>query len=282
MPFAEVRDLRTYYELAPGGERLLFINGTGGDLRQRPGLTDGPLAERFELLAYDQRGLGQTTIPEGPYEMADYGDDAAALLDALGWDRVNVIGVSFGGMVAQHLAIRHPERVKRLVLACTSCGGEGGASYPLQTLADLPDDEAARKGIELADTRCNAEWREANPEQFAAIAKIMASRKNIPGASMEPEAVAERERGQRLQLDARSRHDTYADLPKIDAPTYVCGGHFDGIAPVSNQEALASRIPNATLELFDGGHLFLMQDAKAFPRIIQFLEGLEGPEGASA
>ena len=73
--------------------------------------------------------------------MADFADDAAALLDAVGWDDCLVLGISFGGMVAQEVAIRHPERVRRLVLACTSAGGEGGASYPLHELVDLSPEE---------------------------------------------------------------------------------------------------------------------------------------------
>ena len=74
----------------------------------RPVWRDGPLAESFEVLAYDQRGLGQSSVPPWPYAMADFANDAAALLDAVGWDDCVVMGISFGGMVAQELAIRHP------------------------------------------------------------------------------------------------------------------------------------------------------------------------------
>ena len=114
MSLARVRDLEMYYELHGTGDRLLLISGTGGDLRANPLRGTGVLEQRFEVAMYDQRGLGQTSKPDVDYTMADYADDAVALLDVLGWDRVHVMGVSFGGMVAQHVALRHPPRVDRL------------------------------------------------------------------------------------------------------------------------------------------------------------------------
>ena len=87
-------EMEIYYERGQdyghSGDPLLFISGTGGDLRNKPNQFDSPLAEVFELIAYDQRGLGQTSKPEGDYKMADYADDAAALLDYLDLDRVPV------------------------------------------------------------------------------------------------------------------------------------------------------------------------------------------------
>ncbi len=265
MPVVHVQDVELYYETGGAGPRLLFIGGSGGDLRQRPGVFEGPLAKRFEVLAYDQRGLGQSTIPDAPYSMADYGEDAAALLDALGWERCAVMGVSFGGMVAQELAVRHPERVERLVLACTSSGGAGGSSYPLHELEALTPDERVLRHLELADVRMDAAWREANPAAAQAALRFARARGEVgagePGRAM----------GQRRQLEARRHHDTHARLGALSMPVLVCGGRFDGIAPPANQEALAAAIPGAKLEWFDGGHLFLVQDRGALPRIIEFL-----------
>lgn len=265
MPRRRIGDLDVYYEIHGEGPRLLFINGSGGDLRQKPNLFDGPLAREFEVLGYDQRGLGQTSRPEGPYTMAQYGEDAAALLDALGWDACAVIGVSFGGMVAQELAVRHPDRVTRLVLACTSSGGAGKPSYPLHELQDLPADERAIRGLELADTRHDAAWREANPEATARILEMTRARTET-GAG-EPG----REEGMRMQLEARRHHDTYERLATLRMPVYICGGRYDGIAPPANLEALHRRIPESQVQLFEGGHLFLIQDRAAFPAIIDFL-----------
>ena len=132
MPTTKVDDIEIYYEIAGSGERVLYISGTGGDLRNKPNVFDGPLSREFEVLAFDQRGLGQSGKPTGAYTMADYADDAANLLSALSWDVAGVMGVSFGGMVAQELAIRHPQKVPGLVLSCTSSGGAGGASFPLR------------------------------------------------------------------------------------------------------------------------------------------------------
>ena len=113
MPFAAVRDMRMYYELRGTGPRLLYISGTGGDLRRSPNAFDSPLTEHFEVLAYDQRGLGQTDKPDVAYTMADYAADTDGLLQALGWDECLVMGISFGGMVAQEFALRYPNRVQR-------------------------------------------------------------------------------------------------------------------------------------------------------------------------
>jgi 3-oxoadipate enol-lactonase len=128
VPPARIGDLDVHYEVAGEGPPLLFIGGTGGDLRTKPNVFDGPLVRPFTVASYDQRGLGRTTKPDRASTMAEYGADAAGLLDHLGWARAHVVGVSFGGMVAQELAIRHPDRVSRLVLCCTSSGGAGGAS----------------------------------------------------------------------------------------------------------------------------------------------------------
>jgi 3-oxoadipate enol-lactonase len=262
MPCCDVDDdVSLYYELTGTGERLLCISGTGGDLRHEPRFTDGPLAENFEVLAYDQRGLGRSSLPPWPYAMADFADDAAALLDAVSWDDCFVLGISFGGMVAQEVAIRHPKRVRRLVLACTSAGGVGGASFPLHELADLGPGEQSAQRLEILDTRWDEAWRRAHPDMVALIGERM----NLEGEDGKPS------QGLSNQLAARAEHDTSGRLGAIACPTLVCGGRFDGIAPPANSEYLARGIPAARLEMFDGGHAFFLQDPAALPTIIDFL-----------
>jgi 3-oxoadipate enol-lactonase len=261
VPFARANGIDLYYELDGAGERLLFISGTGADLRRTRRLADGPSFAAFELLQYDQRGLGQSAVPAGPYTMADYADDAAGLLDAVGWESCLVLGVSFGGMVAQEFAIRHPDRVRRLVLACTSAGGVGGASYPLHELVGLGVEESVEQRFPLLDTRWDAAWRAQNPEMVAMIAEGFRLGETDGGST----------EGPLLQLEARRHHDTATRLGQIRCPTLVCGGHYDGIAPPANSEFLATKIPGAELALFDGGHIFFLQDPAAMPAVVAFL-----------
>lgn len=265
MPTERIGDIDVYYEVAGSGPSVLFIGGTGGDLRAKPNVFDGPLPTQCTVAAFDQRGLGRSSKPDVPSTMADYGDDAANLLDHLGWRGVGVVGVSFGGMVAQELAISRPDLVSRLVLCCTSSGGAGGASYPLHELADLPADERRRRQLAISDVRFDEAWQDANPTEAGRLLDRM---RRTEGATPPDEEAAT---GARRQLEARRGHDTWDRLGGISAPTLVAAGRYDGIAPLANNEALAARIPKASLQVFEGGHLFLLQDRAAWDAILRFL-----------
>lgn len=267
MPFITVRDLQMYYEIRGKGPRLLVISGTGGDLRRSPSVFEMPIAQHFEILAYDQRGLGQTSKPDILYTMVDYADDGNALVEAVGWVRCLVMGISFGGMVAQEFALRYPDRVQRLVLACTSSGGAGGTSYPLHELSHLTVAEYARRILYLSDTRRDATWQATHAVQFQLLLD-----QTLVGLQVGADDPG-RQTGIRRQLEARKLHDTYQRLPGLKMPVYICGGRYDGIAAPANLEAMHKQIPGSRLELFDGGHLFLIQDPRAFDRIAMFLNG---------
>lgn len=265
MPIAAVNGLSIYFERAGAGEPLLFISGTGGDLRAKPNQFDGPFPKAFDMISYDQRGLGRSDKPDVRYSMADYADDAAVLMESQGWESAHVVGVSFGGMVAQELALRHPGRIRRLVLACTSPGGEGGASFPFHEIEHLKGEARAKHLTPISDTRRDAAWAAANPEAYAKAVALAAS---DPFAG-EPG----REQGAHRQLEARAGHDTWERLEQIKAPTLVAGGRYDGIALPETLERLASRIPGAELKFFEGGHLFMIQDRAAVPAMVDFLRG---------
>jgi len=173
------------------------------------------------------------------------------------------MGVSFGGMVAQELVLRHPGKVRRLVLACTSPGGAGGASYPFHEIDHMDRLERAKMLIGVSDTRRDAAWAAAHPQDFEAFAAMGAADPyaDEPGHAM----------GARRQLEARAGHDTWDRLDKIACPVLIAAGRYDGVALPQAQHNMASRIAGSRLEFFEGGHLFMIQDRAAFPAMIDFL-----------
>ena len=265
MPFGAAGDIRIWHETAGRGPRLLYITGTGADLRRTPNPLGSPLAASFELLTFDQRGLGRTDKPAGPYTMAHYAEDAARLLDGIGWDSACVIGVSFGGMVAQELALRYPSKVKKTVLCCCSTGGAGGSSYPLHELEHLSLAEKIALRLSRTDTRIDAAWIAAHPDDYRAMFD-----KAIADAVLFADEPGRAE-GARWQLGARAAHDTWARIDALKGPVLDCGGRYDGQAEPAAVEALARRIPGAELAFFEGGHGFLSQDPAAYAKIAAFL-----------
>ncbi len=250
---------------AGSGPRLLYISGTGGDLRNPNAALNLPLVDHFDVLAFDQRGLGQTDKPAGPYTMAGYAQDAIAVMDAYGWQRAHIVGYSFGGMVAQELAIRHPGRIDKLVLGATSAGGAGGSSFPLHTLQDLPPRERARRAMEVSDLSFTPEWQQAHPEQ--AEQRLDARVAQVTRFADEPG----RREGELAQLEARSHHDTYDRLDQIGAPTLVVAGSRDGQAPKAAGQALAARIANCRFEIHEGSHAMIQENPDVCRSIMTFL-----------
>jgi pimeloyl-ACP methyl ester carboxylesterase len=267
MPTVVANGISIYYERSGAGPPLLFCNGSGSTLAAS-GLLITPFAERCDVVAHDQRGLGRTEIPPTPYSMAQYAADAIGLLDAVGWDRCRVVGISFGGMVAQELAVTWPERVERLALLSTSPGGASASSYPLHDLAELPAVERQRTFLRLLDSRFAPEWLADHPADRG-LAELVAG-------SITAEKSDEHLRGEAGQVEARSHHDVVDRLPRITCPTFVASGRYDGIAPPENGEVIAKQVPHGELRIYDGGHAFVAQDHAAFPEILDFLTAPAG------
>lgn len=191
--------------------------------------------------------------------MTQYAADAIALADHLGWESFNVLGISFGGMVAQELAATFPDRVNRMVLCCTSAGGEGGSSYPLHEVALLDPELRAETTLRLSDTRFNEQWFVDHPED---------EMYRLPAVATSD---AEKRRGELLQLEARRHHDVWDRLPNVTAEVLIASGTFDGIAPPDNGRAIASRIATSKYREYLGGHMFFIQDRQALRDIVEFL-----------
>ena len=267
--FVDAGGVALWTERRGHGSPVLVLTGTTADLRRSPTPFDGPLATAFDLASFDQRGLGRSDKPAGPYTIADYAGDAEKVLDALGWDRAHIIGISFGGMVAQELALRRPARIKRLVLCCSTPGGAGGSSYPLHGLAHLTPQARARRMVGVTDLRHDKAWVAAHPAEHERLIRASAADPfgNEPGI----------EAGRRAQLAARAGHDCWDRLSGLAAETLICGGRYDGVAPLAVQESMARRISCAALRIYEGGHLFLNQDPRALADIVTFLNGSQKP-----
>jgi len=238
--------VKLVYEVRGSGPPLLLVQGLGyGRWGWEPIL--GPLADTFRIAFYDNRGIGESDIPPGPYTTRQLADDAVAVLDAAGIDRADVLGASLGGMVAQELALAYPERVERLVLACTTPGGPSSHPMPQQTVdlmtaaPTLPPETALRRFVE------NALSPEASEEL---IERILALRLANP---FDPA-------GWQAQAAAGAAFDAFDRLGQIEAPTLVVTGDEDVVVDPRNSELLAEGIPSARLERVPGGHLFFWED----------------------
>jgi pimeloyl-ACP methyl ester carboxylesterase len=238
---------RLFHQRRGDGEPLLLIQGMSGTHLAWGEPFASDLERDFDVVAYDHRGIGRSDRVDDPFSIVDLAQDAAALLDALGWGSAHVVGISMGGMVAQELALNHPERVRTLTLGCTYCGGEGSALAPQATIEKLStgmtsgDRELAiRTGFELNVSEAFAATDGAY-ETFRAMAKSLPA--PVPVIM--------------LQMQAIAQHDTSARLPALDRPTLVVHGDQDLMLPVRNGRLIASLIPGARLEILEGvGHMF--------------------------
>lgn len=262
MSVTRSNDHTIYYEVMGNGPRLLFFNGSGATIASTRPLLE-LFARRFTVAVHDQRGLGESGRPSGPYTMADYARDGLAVVEDLGWTTCRVAGISFGGMVAQEFAVTWPHVVDRLLLLCTSAGGTLGSSFPLHTLADLDAAQRADRMVRLTDTRFTPEWLAEHPEHAALVDDIVKRSSNVKSD--------DQRRGEVEQLRARAMHDVSDRLHKIVSPTFVASGKYDGIAPPSNGEAIAQAVSGAVFAQYEGGHMFMVQDAAAFPDMFAFL-----------
>ena len=246
--------MRLAWESQGGGAPLLLVHGLGYT-RQGWGPQRALLARRYRVLSYDNRGIGESEIPPGPYTVAELAGDALQVLDEAGVEGAHVLGASLGGMVAQLLAAEHADRVDRLVLAGTTPGGAKAFPLPQQTLAlmaeaaALPPEVALRRFVENA---------------------------LAPGSSFVDEVFAYRQRhppdpaGWAAQAAAGATWDADGRLAQISAPTLVVAGTADAVVDPRNARLLADAIPNARLELIDGaGHLPFWERAEEFAALVE-------------
>jgi pimeloyl-ACP methyl ester carboxylesterase len=271
MPFADSTGAEIYFEEQGSGHPLLLIMGLGGT-------HVGWMAQvrsfrkHFRVISYDARGLGLSRDSGGPYTMRTLADDAVAILDHLGIERSHVLGISLGGMVAQEVAINYPQRVAKLVLAATTPGGQWEISPEMREALGVPEDLDASE----IDRNEYAGEGFGDNEVGSAIMRLSFNSPLLPWFLSK---VARRQRqppragGVSRQTQASASHDTRDRLHLIESPTLVITGSRDRIIPPHASEVLASRIPNAELQILHGApHALLIESARRFNRaVLRFL-----------
>ncbi|GAB4153126.1 MAG: alpha/beta hydrolase [Candidatus Promineifilaceae bacterium] len=266
MPFVQANGIRIGYEIVGSGAPLLLIAGLGYDRWMWHKMVPG-LARHFRVITYDNRGVGETDKPAGPYTAELLADDAAALLTALGIERAAVMGHSMGGFVAQAFALQYPQRLTHLILSATNFGGPNHVPVTPEALAVLMDMsgdpmQRLRRGIEVstapgfaaAQPELLAEWlayRAAHPLHLAGYQAQLAI-------------------GLRLATEAAAFEGR---LPQVRTPTLILFGAADKVVPPANAGLLAAQIPDSRVEILAGaGHFFpLEMPAAANAAIIAFL-----------
>jgi pimeloyl-ACP methyl ester carboxylesterase len=259
MPYAENNGVKVYWEEEGQGEPLLLIMGLGYTLdmwhRVKPLVRD-----RFRVISFDNRGVGKTDVPPAGYSIGDMADDAAAVLDAAGADTAHILGASMGGMIAQELALKHPQRVRSLILGCTACGGPNAV-------------EAEPEVIEALMARAHM-----TPEEGVRVMIPFIYDKNTPKDQIEEDLEIRMRtfptaEGYLGQIQAITGNATFDRLGQIGVPTLVVHGQTDRLVPHGNGEDLAARIPGARLvSIPDASHIFFTdKPAETQASILGFL-----------
>lgn len=247
MPKVDLGERELNYERGGAGEPLLLIQGLTANHLAWGKPFRALLEESFDVVVFDNRGMGLSSPVTDPFAIADMAGDAAALLEALEVERAHVLGISMGGMIAQELALAHPERLRSLAIGCSYCGGPGSQLMDPADFQGLT--EAWSSGDQ--DRVFRAMWELNVSPAFAADAESYAEFTEMAAALPAPrETVA-------LQLQAIVAHDTSARLPDLTIPTMVIHGTVDRVLPYPNGPLIASLIPGARLETYeDVGHMF--------------------------
>jgi pimeloyl-ACP methyl ester carboxylesterase len=260
MPFVENLGARIYWDEHGNGAPLLLIMGLGWPSqawqRLRP-----LLSEKYRTVALDNRGVGRSDAPAGPYSIAQMASDAAAVLNAARVNTAHIFGVSMGGMIAQELALQYPRKVRSLILGCTAAGGPQ---------AVRAEDEALRVLM----------TRGQDPDQFARAINPFIYDAGTSPKLVEEDTIARLKwyasgEGYFAQLQAVMAWEAYSRLAQIAVPTLVIHGENDRLVPAANAKLIAERIPGAKLVIVPAAsHIFTTdQPIAAQSAILEFLDG---------
>ena len=257
-PYNDVAIHFTVHDQDPGNTArapLLLISGTGHDRHFWRGQIPH-FEKQFRTIAFDNRGVGASSVPEAGYSLADMADDAARVLDAAGAERAHVMGFSMGGHIAQELALNHADRVASL----------GIHHSWARNSPRLRDFQATRRYLAGNDQRValaeitllalhSHDYYNAHADEMAAHRAFLLEQSPVNA-------------GWVGQLDACLAGDTYDRLPRIDVPTLVTSSDLDIIAAPHHSREIAGRIPGAQLiELKGTGHVALHEEPETFANL---------------
>lgn len=251
--------VRIAYEVLGDGEPLLFVHGLGYD-RRGWGPLPALLADDFQVLLFDNRGVGESDVPEGPYAVSQMAADAVAVLDGAGVERAHVLGVSLGGYIAQEIALTFPDRVRKLVLGSTAPGGTRSHPMPqagLEAFGRFPAMEREAGLRLMVETSLGAHGVRERPEL---VEEIFAYRlERAPTLA-----------GWQAQAYAGATFDAYDRVPGIAAPTLVIQGGADTVVDPRNADLLAELIPDARVEVVpERGHLVVWEEAELLAPVVR-------------
>jgi pimeloyl-ACP methyl ester carboxylesterase len=260
MPKVELAGTELHYERRGEGEPLLLIQGMSGNHLAWGRTFSSLLAQSFEVIAFDNRGIGLSRPASEAFSIAEMAADTAELLEALEIESAHVLGISMGGMIAQELALAHPGQLRSLTLGCTYCGGEGSQLMDPADFQGLVEAMASgdRQRVYRAmyELNLSPSFR-ADESRFAEFVEMAEA---IPAAR---ETIG-------LQVQAIAVHDTSARLGEIETPPLVIHGTLDRVLGYPNGPLVASLIPGARLETFeDVGHMFWWEQPERSAELIR-------------
>lgn len=251
MPKIKVNDIELCYEEHGAGEPLVLIGGYTM-VKESWQLQVEGLSDRFRVITFDNRGVGETTVPEEPFTIADMASDTVGLLDALGIDKAHFFGVSMGGLICQILALDYPDRVKKVILGCTTHGGRYAVQPEHEVMTvlakasdpNIPVEEAVRMRLPVI---CSDRFINEDPERLEELVEF--SMKYWPTPQ-----------GANGQFGALSVFNVKKRLGEITCPILVITGGEDRMMPPENSKLLAEGISGAELSILDGaGHSFTFE-----------------------
>ena len=266
MPIARANEIDVYYEVHGSGEPLVLISGLGYDHWMWHRMVPG-LAGQAQVIVFDNRGVGKTDKPPGPYTAQMLADDTAGLLEALGIARAHVMGHSMGGFVAQALVLSRPQMVSKLILSATNFGGPRHIPVTPEALAVLTDMtsdpiERLRRGIVISTA---PGFAEANPDLIETWLAYRVQNPILPAPYQAQLAIG---------LALMSKEACFEhQFKNVQVRTLILFGEHDKVVPPGNAGLLAREIPHGTVKILpNAGHFFPMEvPDEATAAIVEFL-----------